>query len=147
MSEVNPNTDNAMASRRPTNDISDIPGCKPAPNVKPLHLDNPTPAERMSAAGTGALTANQLRLSCIGYNLINNRSFDTRSGVGSASSRMSSFGYPTAGARRLDVRDINGPKLNCYGRPDQYQVGAATLSADSGSMPVYAGVRKDIPIG
>jgi hypothetical protein len=88
----------------------------------------------MRVAGTGALTANQLRLSSIGYNLINNKNH----GPKSTSSRMSEFQYPNTKHRSINVGDINGPKRNCYGHVDK-------ILQDASKLPIYAGVRKDIP--
>jgi len=136
MSEVNVTVE--KVPRRPTNDISDIVGSKPSTNIKPLssmNLNETAPADSVRVAGTGGLTASQLRLSCIGYNLINNKNH----GPKSTSSRMSEFAYPKAGQRSIGVTDINGPKRNCYGQAEQQM-----FSADASNFPVYAGVRKDL---
>jgi hypothetical protein len=58
MSEVNITVD--KVPRRATNDISDIAGCKPSSNIKPLSsmtLNESAPRDCMRVAGTGALTA------------------------------------------------------------------------------------------
>ena len=51
--------DEPMPNRRPTNDISDIPGSKPVCNIKPLKSDELVsgPSDRSGAAGTGGLTS------------------------------------------------------------------------------------------
>jgi len=105
--------------RRDKMDISDIDGTKPVSNIKPLRMGINTKSltdaileNKATPAGSNPLTQKQLRLSCVGYNLITNNSMGPQSVVGSQMSTYSQS-VPRGNNRNHVVQvDSGGEKLS-----------------------------------